>query len=110
MKILAASPDSQHRAFSHFSQRLGERFGAGIDAQALWCALVRAFADNDWKRLQYVTRVSRYGRRIFAFVLADGRSCFVLFDCKAGMPVTVFSAGMMITREGREPIRLEALA
>jgi len=104
---ITASAESQQHIFTHFATRLEERYGAGLDALALWRALAHALAAEDWSRLRLITRVNRCGRRIFLFRLADGRPCFALFDCAVGLPLTVFQKGMKITREGKPPMRLE---
>lgn len=104
---ITANAESQQHIFNHFATRLAERYGADLDALALWRALSYALAAEDWSRLRLVTRVSRCGRRIFLFRLSDGRPCFVLFDCVVGLPLTVFPEGMRVTCEGKPPMRLE---
>lgn len=101
-----ASPASQERMFRHFKQRLGERFGDGHDAYAVWRALAFALVKEDWTRLRPFARVSRDGRRVFLSRLADGQWCFVLFDCRVGLPITVFREGMSLPRQGKSSIRL----
>lgn len=106
MNAITVNAESQRRIFNHFAKRLEERFGGGLDALTLWRALAYALAAEDWNLLRPVARVSRSGRRIFVCRLADGRWCFVLFDCPLGLPVTVFREGMVITREGKPSLRL----
>lgn len=98
---------SRRRIFNHFAMRLRERFGEGLDAHAMWRGLSFALAAEDWCVLRPVVRINRAGRRVFACRLRDGRWCFVLFDCEIGLPVTVFSEGMVVRREGKGSIRLE---
>ncbi|MBY6113316.1 hypothetical protein KUW09_04745 [Mameliella alba] len=93
-------------AFDHFRIRLRQRFGAGLDALAIWRALVEAYRAENWQFLQPVVRVNRAGRRLFAVDMSDGRTLYVIFCCNAGMPVTVMCAGMTITPEGRDQIVL----
>lgn len=106
MSEVSVDSEAHRKIFNHFTQRFGERFGKGVSALVLWRGLVHTFAIQDWGLLHPIARVSRCGRRIFMIRLSDGRACFVLFDCKAGLPLTVFTEGMVVTRQGRSPIRL----
>lgn len=103
---MTVTAESRRRIFNHFAKRLEERFGGGLDALTLWRALARALAVEDRNLLRLVARVNRRGRRIFLCRLADGRFCFVLFDCSIGLPITVFREGMVISREGKGSLRL----
>lgn len=94
-------------AFDHFKLRLRQRFGPDLDAVQIWDALVREYRAENWSLLRMVARINRDGRRVFAVKMSDGRTLYVVFCCKAGMPVTVMCEGMTIQPEGnRERITL----
>lgn len=106
--VFAPTERSQKLAFAHFAQRCSERFGLEWRAAfSLWGDLIEAFRREDWGALRPIVRLSRQGRRVFLARLSDGRFIFVLFDCSAGMPVTVFVEGMEFRPQGRNTIRLE---
>lgn len=106
MTCHSVSPRSESNIFGHFALRLKERFGITDGAFELWRWLAEALAEGDWENLQPVARVSRCGKRIFAFALTDGRMLYVLYDGATGLPMTVFHEGMVIPREGKPSIRL----
>lgn len=106
MNAIPVNAENQRRIFNHFAMRLEERYGDGLDALTLWRALAFALAAENWKLLRPVARINRSGRRIFLCRLSDGRWCFVLFDCRLGLPITVFREGMVVTREGKPSLRL----
>lgn len=99
--------DERGRAFGHFATRLAERIGADLDARVMFDGIVELYRREDWARLKFVLRLSRTGRRVFRLDLRDGRRLFVVMDCEAGLPVTVFRSGMDIGRHGGDREILE---
>lgn len=105
--VTDAEDRSVQAAFDHFALRCSERFGLdAAQARVLFRAVVDLFRAEDFTRLQPVVRLSGSGRRLFSMRLWDQRRIWVLVDCHAGIPVTVFHDGMRFTPAGRDPVVL----
>jgi hypothetical protein len=93
-------------ATNHFIERVAERIGPHVDARALARWIVDAIRKDRTDLVEYVSRVSRDGKRVFRFRLRD-EVFFVLVDTQNMQCVTVFRPGFAVGREGRSKIILE---
>lgn len=75
-------------AHRHFCKRVRERIGDSVDPQQLWdaCRYGVDHLPNDL--LEFVTRTSRTGRRLWRLNLKAG-TFFLIYDHEIDCPITV---------------------
>lgn len=89
------------RATDHWSRRVAERCGPDVCPAQLARGITLAIEQGRTDLVEFVSRVSRTGKRLFRFRLRDGRVFFALIDTDAGTLVTVLPTGYVATRQDR---------
>jgi hypothetical protein len=85
----------------HFRQRCLERIGA-VDAEAIGNGILWAIKNERRDLVQFVGRVSRSGKRVFRFRVADGRQFFALVHTENDTVLTVFPPGFSMPQQGKK--------
>jgi hypothetical protein len=89
----------------HFRRRVRERIGPDTDAAALAAHLLSGVAQSR-SDVVFVARISRSGRRLFRFRMADQRAFYALIDTDRMDCITVMPPGFIVPREGKSNLQL----
>lgn len=74
--------------YIHFTQRVAERIGDGVDPKLLWDIVIREIERNSSPHLTFIRRLNRKGRRLWRISL-KGKFYFIVFDHEINCPITV---------------------
>lgn len=94
-------------ATPHFKFRVAERLG-NIDPDVLAREVVYAIERGLEDRVQFISRVSRCGRRLFRVILPGLSPFYVVLNTKTMACLTVLLEGHVVKREGMSPLTLGA--
>lgn len=85
----------------HFRERVAERIGPDVDADQLAELLFLAIDTGRDDLVQFVTRISKDGRRLFKFRVLDGRVFFALLNTNERTAITVLRPDLPVSRVGK---------
>lgn len=89
---------NEHNARGHFRARVGERLSPNLDGDALFDAIRSAIERGETDVVAFVGRLSRDGRRLFAFKSPHDRGLHFAIVDTAGdrpLPITILSRDLM---------------
>lgn len=90
----------------HFVQRVRQRIGPHVDPVDLMHYL-RDGLQRGNPDIEFVTRLSRTGVRLFRFTCpGDGRQFYAVIETPSMVPITILPPGYRVHRVGREPLNL----
>lgn len=89
----------------HFAVRVRERISNDADPDELAENISRAIKTGRTDYVEFVSRVSRTGKRLFRFRVKDGRYFYALVS-EDGTPITLMPPGFTASRQGRPKLVL----
>lgn len=110
LSVPAAAGHPDHGAWVHFRTRVLERVGQHADPEAIWCALIAAIRTDRRDLVRCLGRLTRKGRRVWQFRVADGRTFFAVYDHYHDVPVTVLTLQQLEDGRAKSVKRLSGRA
>ena len=91
----------------HWRERVAERLGRDVDAEALAGAVLWEI-DHETGNVEYIGRVNRGGKRAYRFDFGEGRrgAAILLFTETTATFITLFEPGYRVARQGKESKRV----
>ena len=89
-QLLPAPPEGHRSAFLHFSKRLRERFGKGLDPLSYWWRWTVSIERGGAGEAIFRGRLDRRGRRLWE-VDVEGSAGFVVYDHNSAVIVTIMT-------------------
>jgi hypothetical protein len=94
-------------ASDHFVMRVQERMGPQVNAHALARYLTACILSEDRDAVQFVSRISDDGRRLFRFQTRDKRTFYAMVNTDTMTCITVLPPDFEVARQGKPRLKLD---